>query len=44
MEFVKIVSLLLGVKPGFEVGWTLFCFKLGNDFTLFACQFLDFSE
>ncbi|WP_259459574.1 hypothetical protein [Mesotoga sp. HF07.pep.5.2.highcov] len=41
---MKIVSVSLGVKPGFEVGWTLFYFKLGNVFTLFACQFLDFSE
>jgi len=44
MEFVKIVSVLLGVKPGFEVGWTIFYYKLENDFALFACRFLDFSE
>ncbi len=44
MGLVKIVSVLLAVKPGFEVGWTRFYFKLGKDFTLFACQFLDFSE
>lgn len=28
MEFVKIVSVLLGVKPGFEVGRTRFCLSV----------------